>query len=32
LRDTPCYRREDGEWKIFHRHGDELRPASPKPR
>ena len=25
-----CYRREDGEWRIFHRHGDELRPASPK--
>jgi hypothetical protein len=27
LRVTHCYRREDGAWKIFHRHGDELRPA-----
>lgn len=27
LRVTHCYRKEDGEWKIFHRHGDELRPV-----
>ena len=24
LRATHAYRREDGEWKIVHRHGDEL--------
>ncbi len=26
LRVTHAYRREDGEWKIFHRHGDGLEP------
>jgi ketosteroid isomerase-like protein len=30
LRVTHCYRKEGGEWRIFHRHGDELRPASAK--
>jgi ketosteroid isomerase-like protein len=24
LRVTQLYRREDGAWKVFHRHGDEL--------
>jgi ketosteroid isomerase-like protein len=24
LRVTHVYRREDGEWKVVHRHGDEL--------
>jgi ketosteroid isomerase-like protein len=24
LRVTQIYRREDGEWKLVHRHGDEL--------
>jgi ketosteroid isomerase-like protein len=24
LRVTQIYRREDGEWKLAHRHGDEL--------
>ena len=24
LRVTQVYRREDGEWKLAHRHGDEL--------
>jgi Domain of unknown function (DUF4440) len=28
LRCTQVYRIEDGEWKIFHRHADELRPAA----
>ena len=27
LRATQVYRREDGEWKVPHRHGDELREA-----
>ena len=27
LRVTHCYRKEAGAWRIFHRHGDELRPA-----
>jgi hypothetical protein len=27
LRCTQVYRIEDGEWKIFHRHADELRPV-----
>ncbi len=26
LRVTQVYRREDGEWKLAHRHGDELTP------
>ena len=25
LRVTQAYRREDGEWKVVHRHGDEVR-------
>jgi ketosteroid isomerase-like protein len=24
LRVTQVYRREDGEWKVLHRHGDQL--------
>jgi hypothetical protein len=28
LRCTQVYRIEDREWKIFHRHADELRPAA----
>ena len=28
LRVTHIFRREDGEWKIVHRHGDGLSPAS----
>ena len=28
LRCTQVYRMEHGEWKIFHRHADELRPAA----
>lgn len=28
LRCTQVYRIEDGDWKIFHRHADELRPAA----
>lgn len=28
LRCTQVYRIEDGEWSIFHRHADELRPAA----
>jgi ketosteroid isomerase-like protein len=24
LRVTQIYRREDGEWKVVHRHGDQL--------
>jgi ketosteroid isomerase-like protein len=24
LRVTQVYRREDGEWKVVHRHGDQL--------
>jgi ketosteroid isomerase-like protein len=28
LRCTQVYRMENGEWKIFHRHADELRPAA----
>ena len=31
LRVTQIYRREDGEWRIVHRHGDELRMAPTKP-
>jgi ketosteroid isomerase-like protein len=27
LRVTQAYRRENGEWRIFHRHGSELRPV-----
>jgi hypothetical protein len=27
LRATQAYRLEDGEWRIFHRHADELRPS-----
>jgi ketosteroid isomerase-like protein len=27
LRVTQVYRREQGEWKVVHRHGDELAPA-----
>jgi hypothetical protein len=30
LRATQAYRLEDGEWKIFHRHADELRPSGRK--
>ena len=30
LRVTQAYRREDGEWKVVHRHDDEVR-ASPAP-
>ncbi len=26
LRVTQVYRREDGDWKVVHRHGDELPP------
>ena len=26
LRATQVYRREDGEWKVFHRHGDTVAP------
>jgi ketosteroid isomerase-like protein len=26
LRATQVYRREDGQWKVVHRHGDELSP------
>jgi hypothetical protein len=28
LRCTQVYRVEHGEWRIFHRHADELRPAN----
>jgi hypothetical protein len=28
LRCTQVYRIEEGEWKIFHRHADELQPAA----
>ena len=28
LRCTQVYRIEEGEWKILHRHADELRPAA----
>ncbi len=31
LRVTHCYRREDGEWKIVHRHGDILPPDQSPP-
>ena len=27
LRVTHVYRREDGEWKVVHRHGDQLAPG-----
>jgi ketosteroid isomerase-like protein len=26
LRVTQIYRREDGDWRIVHRHGDIIRP------
>jgi ketosteroid isomerase-like protein len=29
LRVTQVYRRENGEWKVVHRHGDGLAPQSP---
>ncbi len=28
LRVTQAWRREDGAWRIFHRHGSELKPVS----
>jgi ketosteroid isomerase-like protein len=31
LRVTHAYRREDGEWKIAHRHADSLRNDPPLP-
>lgn len=31
LRVTQVYRREGGEWKVAHRHGDEERAPSPSP-
>jgi ketosteroid isomerase-like protein len=31
LRVTQVYRREDGEWKVVHRHGDELTEPSARP-
>jgi ketosteroid isomerase-like protein len=31
LRVTHVYRREDGEWRIVHRHGDRPPPAVPAP-
>jgi ketosteroid isomerase-like protein len=31
LRVTQVYRRDDGEWKVVHRHGDEERPAAATP-
>jgi ketosteroid isomerase-like protein len=30
LRATRVYRREEGEWKIIHRHGDVLTPVEVK--
>ena len=30
LRATQVYRREEGEWKIIHRHGDVLTPVEVK--
>ena len=30
LRATQVYRREDGEWKVIHRHGDILTPVDVK--
>jgi ketosteroid isomerase-like protein len=30
LRATQIYRREDGEWKVIHRHGDVLQPVAAK--
>ena len=30
LRATQVYRREDGEWKVIHRHGDILQPVEAK--
>src|SRR5260221_3395723 len=31
LRATQVYRREDGEWKVVHRHGDELTESNARP-
>jgi ketosteroid isomerase-like protein len=31
LRVTQVYRREDGEWKVVHRHGDELTEPNARP-
>lgn len=31
LRVTQVYRREDGEWKVVHRHGDEERSSDATP-
>jgi ketosteroid isomerase-like protein len=30
LRATQVYRRESGEWKVIHRHGDVLTPVEVK--
>jgi ketosteroid isomerase-like protein len=30
LRATQIYRREDGEWRVVHRHGDVLTPFEAK--
>jgi ketosteroid isomerase-like protein len=30
LRATQIYRREDGEWRVIHRHGDILQPVEAK--
>ena len=30
LRATQVYRREDGQWRIIHRHGDILTPVEVK--
>ena len=31
LRVTQVYRREDGEWKVVHRHGDQIPFDQPQP-